>query len=530
MKKHLHKILTVVLLLALFSVSIYIRKKDFNQPLGRHHEWLVAHTIMTMTAWDQGGGPQNFHFAPVYTFKGEANGNIKAFDGVVDAKRDAYYLSYPPFGLLFPYFVFKLLGLDFTIANFQVFNYFLHFTIAFSLFCFLNYLFRKKFDSWYIPSFVGFILYTFTNGFLWFHGSTYFVDMLMQLFFVAQIYFLIKALREFEFLSKNFFLYYGLVTFFACYTDWLACFIALISGLILLGHAIYYKRRRMLVLFLVVGTSSTFSGLTTIAQYSSVAGFDEYKEAMARKYKVRSGNGDPELKHLDPIWGDPASYNLLKEHINNNFFILVSFTKIAVLFFLLVLIFIKQYRIKSEELWLLFSMGIPIGMHYYFFFNFNVLHDFSSLKTALFCIVFIVIVFSRLDSLIKNNVINKKIQLIIFSVIFIGLGYRVWTNVEQYHDVNALVYVHQYNVNIGAAIKKFSKPDRVVFSNTPIYPETMYYCQRNGLLAVCIKHSIGWLKENKMKKGVFFKNEGHRVNEVYEFNDLGDSTLLYQHH
>jgi hypothetical protein len=530
MKKYLNKILTVVLLLALFSVSIYIRKKDFNQPLGRHHEWLVAHTIMTMTVWDQGGGPQNFHFAPVYTFEGEANGNIKAFEGVVDAKRDAYYLSYPPFGLLFPYFVFKLLGLDFTVANFQVFNYVLHFTIAFSLFCFLNYLFRKKFDSWYIPSYIGFIFYVFTNGLLWFHGNTYFVDMLMQLFFVAQVYFLVRALREFEFLNKKFFLYYGLVTFFACYTDWLACFIALISGLILLGHAIYYKRKKLLALFLVVGASSTFSGLTTIAQYSSVAGFKEYKEAMERKYKVRSGNGDPDLKHLDPIWGDPNSLRLIKEHVNRNFHLVINFTGIALGLYFVLFIFLKQYRIKWEEFWLLLAMGVPIVMHYYFFFNFNVLHDFSTLKTALFCIVLIALVFSRLDALIKNTITNKYIQVAVFSVLLVGLGFRIKKNVKQYHEVNAMEHVHHYNVNIGTAIKKYAKPDRVVFSNTPIYPETMYYCHRNSMFALCVKHTIGWLRENKMKKGVFFKNEGEQVLEVYEFNDLGDSTLIYKQH
>lgn len=528
MKRNFHKILTGFLLLVLFSISIYIRKKDFNQPLGRHHEWLVAHTLMTMTVWDEGGGPQAFYFAPVYTFKGDANCYQKAFEGVVDAKGRAYYLSYPAFGFILPYTAFKIFGLSFTVANFQIFNYVLHFFVAFSLFSFLNYLFRKKFDQWYLPSLIGFVFYIFTNGLLWFHGSTYFVDMLMQLFFVAQMYFLVKAIREFEYLSKRFFFYYGLITFLACQTEWLAFFIAFISGLILLGHAIYYKRRRFFVLFLLVGFSSTFSAITTITQYSSIAGFKDYKEAMERKYKVRSGNGDPELKHLDPIWGDAHSFNFLKSHINRNFHLPINFTGIAFLLYL-ILHFSRKCRIKMEEFWLILAMSMPILLHYYFFFNFNVLHDFSTLKTSLFCIVFVVLVFSKLDTAIKIYVKNKNVQLVVLSMLLFGFGLRVKTNIEDYHEINSLENVTSYNNNIGNAIKKYAKPDRVVFSNTPIYPETMYYCKRNCAYGMYVKHAIAWLSQSKIKKGVFFKNEGDKVLEVYEFNNFGDSTLIFKH-
>ena len=65
--------------------------------MGRYHEWITAHTLLTCQIWEENGGPSAYNFNPVYTYPGEGNGHRDVLGGVAAKNGDVYYVSYPPF-------------------------------------------------------------------------------------------------------------------------------------------------------------------------------------------------------------------------------------------------------------------------------------------------------------------------------------------------------------------------------------------------------------------------------------------------
>ena len=185
-KKNRYKlIIQGITLIVIFLFSVQLRSFNLNKPIGRHHEWITAHTLMTLQIWERGGGPEHFHFSPVYTYEEQGNKKIGILGGVEDGKGNFYYVSYPSFGFLVPYYSIKIFGAGFSVLSIQVFGLVLHFIIATVLFILIHLVLNKRIGAEFcFSAWIGYLLYVFSGGNLWFHSNVYFVDVLMQLFFV----------------------------------------------------------------------------------------------------------------------------------------------------------------------------------------------------------------------------------------------------------------------------------------------------------------------------------------------------------
>ena len=117
----------IAILLLLFGVSILVRLPYLNRPLGMHHEWLTAQTLVIHSVWYQ-RGIASCGFNPIVTFALPADKNIFTPMGkIASPSGDYYYTSQPPFGYILPYLVLTSLGIRPDVLPLEIFNLFVHF-------------------------------------------------------------------------------------------------------------------------------------------------------------------------------------------------------------------------------------------------------------------------------------------------------------------------------------------------------------------------------------------------------------------
>ncbi len=97
----------LALIFLLWLVSVLVSKPIFSRPLDAQHEWLTAHTLVSMRAFEEWGFwkllgasisvPKSYEFIGV---------DITNF-----TKQEGIYLSYPSLWLVLPYVAFKFLSL-----------------------------------------------------------------------------------------------------------------------------------------------------------------------------------------------------------------------------------------------------------------------------------------------------------------------------------------------------------------------------------------------------------------------------------
>ncbi|MBK7668258.1 MAG: hypothetical protein IPJ32_13530 [Sphingobacteriaceae bacterium] len=180
----------------LFAISIAIRYSNLKSPLTRQQEWQTGHVLTTLSVWEQ-NGIANHYFSPVWTFNNPPDKITNSLGGVKDKEGYTYYVSYPPFSFILPYFVFKITGQDASIGGIRIFSLLIHFICALLIFL-IVYKFSKKrlSEDYFIPAYVAFCFYVFATGNLWFHGNFYFADSLVHVFVLGSIYVFLSILQQ----------------------------------------------------------------------------------------------------------------------------------------------------------------------------------------------------------------------------------------------------------------------------------------------------------------------------------------------
>ena len=97
----------IALIFLVWLASVLVSKPIFSRPLHEHHEWLTAHTLVSMRAFEEWGFwkllgasirvPKSYEFIGV--------------DLTYFTKGEGIYLSYPSLWLVLPYVAFKFLSL-----------------------------------------------------------------------------------------------------------------------------------------------------------------------------------------------------------------------------------------------------------------------------------------------------------------------------------------------------------------------------------------------------------------------------------
>ena len=149
-------------LLALFSITIWMRIGAFQDPIKGTHVWLTAHTAMTMQIWDK-GGIASYHFNPVYTFDTPSDKHLRSLaSGLSDQEGNFYYVSYPPFSFLLAYAFIQSLRLEPDMGALQTLSLLIQLLTSWLLYILVCRLFQQPIRSKiYYPALVASTIYLF---------------------------------------------------------------------------------------------------------------------------------------------------------------------------------------------------------------------------------------------------------------------------------------------------------------------------------------------------------------------------------
>ncbi|MEY4875871.1 MAG: hypothetical protein RL708_1020 [Bacteroidota bacterium] len=471
------QIIKWTVLVLLFGISLIIRKPLFNRALSDHHEWLTAHTLITFDIWNK-KGIANCHYAPIYTYPLQSNKHILSLGGVNDKLGDGYYVSYPPFGFILPYFFIQTFNLPIAPWSLELFNLLLHFLGGLIIYHLIkNNTVTKKY--WLHPAaLAAFIAYTFSASTLWFLCNAYFVDMQAQFFLIAVIYCWIKIQTSTIDKSKFKGYVFALVIlyFCLCFTEWIGFLLGITFFIYTLINHSFYKNLRLLLMLLAMALSAL---LLTLFMYAKIDGLTHLHQAIAEKYISRSGwNNDAAESQLSIF--STEGINSIIHHYKSNFAPLIKWLFVMILL-VVGLHFSAKKTIKSilhkSEINLLLIAAMPILLHHILLFNFTAVHDFSTTKTAILFSIMAAIVVDKLF----ENIIHSKLYLLLFFVVSSFYGYKM---IEQYYLMNKPNYDTLYFKSVATEIAK-SNDDEVVFLNQENkympwnLPQYIFYSKRN---------------------------------------------------
>ncbi|MCS7074690.1 MAG: hypothetical protein NZ108_09510, partial [Bacteroidia bacterium] len=254
-----------------------------NEQVSYLHDWQPCHVLITLKIWNQVGFFSTGG-VPIYTFSGSENafvlmGNLGA---ISDSVGNFYYISYPPLGFWFPYFVFSLLDLPYNIGTLSLFNQIfclINAIIVYQIFVVLALPTKPKL----VPAGLALVYFTFPVNFF-FQGRFYFVDSLATTWFLATI--LCLSLYQTTKLHK----YLGIACLFmgfASATEWIGF---LLPSLLIpiVWHHKENLRYHLIYFVITILVSITVLGLF-LWLYSKPAGWEELVTALLNRYQVRSG-------------------------------------------------------------------------------------------------------------------------------------------------------------------------------------------------------------------------------------------------
>lgn len=521
LKSHRGNLAGIFIVFLLFIGSLYTRQDELNLPISPNGDWITSHTLITCEIWDESGGPQAYHFNPIYTYPGDGSEAIAAFGGVMDDKRDQYYVSYPPFSFIYAYYTTKILGGP-DIYSLRSSALILHFFCSLLLYLIIRKLGKIGSNKFSIAAVFGAFLYLYSSGMLWMNGFIYFADTLVQLFLLLSIYLFIKLIqkdykRELGILSLI-----ALITMLGCYTEWLAVFWAFFSGLALLILYLRSKRKVLLKAFFVIGFSATITLVGSVIQFTNISGFENLKRISLEKYEERSGFASDNPDVIQFTVEEPISWELMIGYFMRNFSSVVELLIILAVLLVPVILWNRKKRIQLSTLGLIILLiGFSIGLHYLLFFNFNAIHSFSNLKTGFFLIFLIASLVLVVEQ--KARVVGKLTLLSLLLILGVVKGS---SDVTRFKEIYGPHLFDQNRIRTAELIREYRDPDKYVFINVPSSAE-MHYMSKHIVFPVSDStHILNMMDFFKTSKAQYYHHEGDSAVYMVNLSKINDSLIV----
>lgn len=518
------KLLGLIFLTTLFLISVFVRQKDLRSEMGRKHEWITAHSLLTMEIWDQNGGPLAFGCNPIYSYPDVYNFGRKSLGGVTDEKGLHYYVSYPPFAFIFGYYTTQLMGGP-SVITIRMLNVLIHFGCV--LFIFL--LFQQKPKSNVPPQFnygglAASAVYLFSSGALWTHGMLYFVDPLMQFIALACLYLVIRFIRSDGVKNRSYYLLFFLLFFLAVYTEWLGLFLAFFSGLAFLFF--YFKRRekRYLIAFCLIASAASIALLLTLIQYASIAGWESLKEYWIYKFSERSGYISDDARFGYSIQNDYI-HKLFRQNIDWNYMSAENLFGITGIIFLVLLIIPGSRKKMQAQPTLLFVTGlylIAALTHYALFYNFNALHAFGAVKAGL--------VMAFAIGLFVHHIITSigpiKYKAVVIFALASLMGFKMYQAVEDYHDTWKMSDIDRNLIESANIVHETLDKETPGFSDQRYNPLSTYYSKRDLLRCMSRDEVSDIIIKAKFERAHYYLHDDDKLTKMLIFENTDGSVSI----
>lgn len=229
----------------MWLISIWISNPFFNRPLYAHHEWLTAHALVSLRAFEDWGFWKLLGASILVPHSNEFLG----VDLTTFTRLEGIYLSYPSFYLFLPYLTFKFLNLfslniELSTQYLETYNLIVNRLISsiviYYLYIEILKIIAENFFRGYVRKLVAFLCLTtwlFAPPVMYFTQNVYGPDQAVLL--PIYIIFLISLKCKFQF--KNLSIPYKFLLFIAslcaCGMDWYAwIFISIIMSIVFLDE------------------------------------------------------------------------------------------------------------------------------------------------------------------------------------------------------------------------------------------------------------------------------------------------------
>ncbi len=552
-----------LILIFLFTVSIVVRLPNLNRPLSRHYEHGTATILRHLQIWYEDGGLKH-KFCLIGTYNNKADKNINNQGRLRDSEGNFYFTSYPPFATVFPYILFRVLGIYPNVLSLEVFNLILH-----SICCFLVFQIVSLITVGYyterpnIPAFVAFIMYLFSPATLWFHSNAYFQDIAVQPLFILGTYLFLRFIVDGA--KRVYYVLLGLINFFMIFTEWLGVFFAFSIFLYFLTDIKRQEVRRILYII----TITSIASLTLITwQYSQIDGLGSFTKISIKRYLGRTGfsqqescnlkleylpcevkfphslkgkiyydmdrgvlkfNGimsREEKQQLLKLSSDDLYKKAVEELFRQSRWFGASFTCLSswgnlvvhyVIGYLPFLVFLfamalRDFVLSKEHFTSIFYKNrttalalylctVPVILHHFVFFNFTVVHDYSVLKSGVLIAILIALLFHKFSSN-ENKTVREKIAILVFCLMVFG-------SILQYLVINCyFLKGHDHYQKIGEEIARMAKKEETVFIKTNLLyavpSQIVFYAHRNIALWDGESKAKELLNLNNVDRGIVF--------------------------
>lgn len=493
----------IIILTALFLLSVLVRLPNINRPLSKHHEFVTAISLQIIHIWQMDGAAK-YHFNPVMNYPGAANKYLNKYASttgkMLDAEGNYYYVSHPPFAYIFPYLTFQLLHIKATVLSIEIFNLVINFIS--SIFIYLIIVSLRKKGSFEMIDWVGvcgFMIYLFSAAVLWFQCNTYMSDMLVHLFFVAGVYYLLQLMNNKT--SKKYFALFTAALFLMIYTSWLGIFFAFS---VFLYSVIRVKKDKFFTKIILVTSLVAIAAIGLfVYQYSLINGLESYLDQLRDRLQLRSG-----------LQKNPSLLMQIKSFI---YFLKIIFTNYVTSYFPFILLlgfFVYQIVKKKlhaklgKQIFLFIWISVlPIILVHTFLSEYSG-HDFVSLYGSLFLSVAIALLFDKLNR-------GKAIQT---STLWLLISLSIIISVASYYYINRpgklSIKGDEYRISqqLGLEIKNTSTHDAVIFTigNAEIDPQLMYYAQRNIKEITAKEEAFEFLRSRNIEHGFIYYSSNPR--------------------
>jgi hypothetical protein len=394
-------------ILITFGLTILLSYNEKSQIIGKRHQDLIAHQLITYNLWNEFGF-LHYHGGLILTFPNE--GDLYQKNDPIqtgkNSKGEYFYFSYPPFTFYSTYFLLKILHL-------KINEYSIRWVATFFLFLnllALYFLFKEN-------SFLPIISYLFLPNVLWFHHNVWFVDIQIITFILWGMYFSMHSLIPFL-----------IMVFMACFTEWwglLWVFSLLFYANFMqnytnypsipIGKILFHNKKNQILTILVTILALLFFIVINV----SIVGINEFYRGLLERFILRMG--------LDNTQSDYFQRFELKTYVFIAWYYLRNYLPLLVC--LTCFYFFNRKKFSSKPLW---GLQIPlitsIFLHHFILLNWTAAHDFSVLK-------FSIVIPFLVDYWVQNldNLQKKVFKYAIFLIIPVNIYlYFRHTSVERY--------------------------------------------------------------------------------------------------
>jgi len=474
----------LLIVFALFVISILLRIPNLNRIVSKHHEFNTAMVLINTESWRQAGGGSTFHFIPLINFQNPGDKRPNRTHYSVDPNGNQLYVSSGPAWFVIPYFIYEIFGLPNVPIYIQIINLVFNLVSVIVFFRLLDILISSDKKDKYLLIVSGCFFFMFSPCTLWYFGNGY-INIGIQMPFIISFFLLIvPMLQSAENITAKKLFFLGLLTLLLVYFDWLILAICFIIGLYLLFKI--KKQPKYFQVIFSLGLSSVVGVALLFFQFASHTGWQDIATYWSQRFGTRSFANS----------GGDSFLQLARYLIQN--FITAYLPVLIFLTCMFIWVITKKIKIsftKTEKIFLgLYTASIV-------FYNFTLFewssdHEYSIIPWS--------ILFSYLA--IKFIPFFTKKQLYILTIVFFI------ATMSQYYFINRPGKISREGTpyisfkNFGDSLKQVPL-DYQIFTDLKQDPMVEYYGGRNITTIENIDSAKSYMKKWNVTKAVWVEHD-----------------------